>query len=240
MSLLPYLALCLWPLAAEASGVRGKLFEPSLDPAKSVFFFENSRTKDGPKIFARNRFTDPEGKTLVEEEFHYIDGELEKYIYTQHQINESGTIEIREGKVHYRFSRQGEIETEIEDTEPNLILADMIPEYLAKHWDKLESGDTLKVRYLLLERQETIGFKFFKDGERTVNGKAAVDIVMKPTSIFIAALAPKVRFTLAKAEPHRVLESFGRMPIRIPEVPNPKRRKDYRAIDARMEWEYME
>jgi hypothetical protein len=222
---------------ADAANIRGKLFLPKED--KPSFFFENTREKSGKREFSRVKFTDKEGKLLVEEEFHYSAGALEKYSYKQHQVDEHGTIEIRDGKVHYNYSAQGKIDIDEEPIPQDMILPDLIGPFLVKNWESLLKGESLKVHYLLLERQESIGFKFYKDNERILNGVEVVDFIMKATNIFVAQLAPKIRFTLEKAAPHRVIETYGRMPIRIAEVPNPRRRKDYKAIDARMEWEYV-
>jgi hypothetical protein len=82
-----------------------------------------------------------------------------------------------------------------------------------------------------------VGFKLFKDGERELKGKPAVDIVMKPSSIFIAAIAPSFRVTVEKSSPHRLLEINGRLPVRMPKVNPPKSRSDWKAIDARIEFD---
>jgi hypothetical protein len=59
-----------------------------------------------------------------------------------------------------------------------------------------------------------------------------VDIILKPSSFNIAALAPSIRITVKKEAPHGIVETFGRLPVRIPERDPPLTRKDYKAIDA--------
>ena len=61
---------------------------------------------------------------------------------------------------------------------------------------------------------------------------------MKPSSIIIAAVAPSFRITFEKEAPHRILETIGRLPVRLPKKDPPQSRDDWRAIDARMLMEY--
>ena len=56
----------------------------------------------------------------------------------------------------------------------------LIQPLIQRYWDRLMKGDSIRVRYLAIERLETIGFKFFKDGERTVAGRPAVLEVTPP------------------------------------------------------------
>lgn len=232
------LLLMLAPLLADARSMRAKIFAPGEE--KPSYLFSLNVEKKGDSVHSKSIFTDLAGKALVEETSVYRDQSLVSHTFQQLQVDEKGSIDIRDGKVFYSFTSQGKTHTETADIEPEMVISDAIVPYILQHWDQLEKGETLKVRFLLLERQESIGFKFYKDKEHNFKGKDAVDILMRPTSIFIAQLVPKIRFTFEKAAPHRLIESVGRTPIRVPEVPNPKRRKDYRALDGRMEWEYLE
>ena len=138
--------------------------------------------------------------------------------------------------MNYHFTAQGKETKEEDDLEENAIIPDMIGAHVLKNWDILMSGEEVKVRLMILERQETIGFKFFLDKEREVNGKKVVDLIMKPSSIFIAMIAPNFHLSFEKEAPHRILEIKGSMHVREAEVPNPKSRKDYSAIRGRVEF----
>jgi hypothetical protein len=219
--------------------VKGKIFPLEGVTENPVFLYENSRTLAGETtVTSQTKYLSLEGKPLVEEEVFYDGGKLKRYRYNQIQTDERGEIEVREGKVYFTYFSQGKKETDSADWEEKMIIPDMIGVVLKDSWGELMAGDSVKVRFLLLERLDTIGFKFFKDGERTVNGKEAVDIVMKASSIFIAALAPKIIITVEKAFPHRILETSGRLPVRRAKVEPPKSRKDYKAIDGRLNFEY--
>jgi len=233
-SCLLLLALCVGNGEAKGeNAVKGEIFELSHSPTKPLFFYENSRkTGEEGKSTAVTRYTDVDGKLVVEEETHYENGKLTRYTYHQHQVDEKGTIEIKEGKVHFSFIARGKTETDTETHEENSIVPDMIEDTIQANWAKLMAGDSIRVRFLLLERQDSIGFKFFKDGERDYKGKVAVDFIMKPSSIFIAAIAPSIRLTVEKDAPHRLLESNGRLPVRISKKNPPESRKDWKAIDG--------
>jgi hypothetical protein len=152
-------------------------------------------------------------------------------------VNESGEITLKNGKVSYRFRTTDKEETDSESIDGNMIVPDMVQGVVTKHWDELMKGDTVKTRFLVLERQDSYGFKFFKDEERELNGMAVVDFILKPSSIFIAAVAPKIRITMEKAAPHRTVEMDGILPVRVPEKFPPRKRSDYRALDGLLRFE---
>lgn len=231
--ILPLLGLLL-PLSSQAAAIKGKIYTDS-NPSKVSYLWEKSEKKSGSNWIYTTRYTDLTGKILVEETNEYHLSKLLKYTYKQLQMDEGGTIEIKEGKVLYKYTAQGKEKNEASDLEENAIVPDMIEAHVHKNWNALMNGETIKIRLMILERQETIGFKFFIDQERVLNGKKVVDMTLKPSSIFIAMIAPNFHLTFEKETPHRLLALSGTMPVREPEVENPKTRKDYKAIQGRLE-----
>ena len=159
------------------------------------------------------------------------------YTYVQAQVGDHGEVSFANGKIDMTFTEAGKTDHDSDNLEPDTVVAPLVQPFLAKHWDEIAKGDSVKVRYLALERLDTIGFKFFKDGERTYKGQAAVDVLMKPSSFFIAALVTPIRITVQKAAPHWILETEGRLPIRWPQRTPPQSRGDWKAIDARVEYD---
>jgi hypothetical protein len=102
------------------------------------------------------------------------------------------------------------------------------------------AGETEKVRFLSVERRESFGFKFFKDKEGEHEGVPVVDIIMKPTSIFIAQLVDPLRLTFERNEPRRLKVMQGRLPVRRAKTDPPKKRSDWRALDGYMVLTYEE
>lgn len=217
--------------------VRGRVFYDKLNHRDPSFYFHSTSTeKDGKKTVTAV-YSDKEGKELVREESYFEGDQLIRSVYRQNQVNEQGEVAMKDGKAHFTFTDHGGTETDSEDIVPNMILGGMIATHVNKHWDELLKGESVKVRYMAIERLETVGFKFFKDKERVLNGRPVVDLLMKPSSFIIAAVVDPIRISFSKDEPHIVLEVTGRTPIRWPRIQPPQSRKDWKAIDARIEFD---
>lgn len=242
-ALLLAVTLCVATPPARASNAKavdlitGKIFDPGTPFVNESFFYENTRRVTGNRTEALTIYRDREGKILVEETTTYENGQLVRYTYSQKQVNESGEIDLREGKVHYAFRTPSKEDKDSESIEPNMIVPDMVPGVVQKNWEQLMAGEAVKTRFLVLERQDSFGFKFFKDKERELNGVAVVDFILKPSSIFIAAVAPHIRVTAEKAPPHRTVEMQGVLPVRVPEKFPPQKRSDYRALDGLLKFD---
>lgn len=228
-SFLLLLTSCISAFAGEAeTTVKGRI----TGPQNSQFLYEATSKKKGEQWETSTSYKDLNGKSLVDEFMVTENNKLIRYTYEQHQVGESGRIDLKDGKVFYRF-RSGEKEKEdSESITPYMIVPEMVPAILNERWPEIDSGGTVKVRLLLVERLDSFGFKFFKAGERELAGRTVVDITMKPSSFIIAALAPSIRITVEKAAPHSIVETDGRLPIRVPEKDPPLSRRDYKAIDG--------
>lgn len=235
------LALCVGSLSAWNSfaleNTKGTITYPE-DSDLKPFLYQYEKSREGAKTIGRSRYMDAQGKSLVEEETHYEDGKFRLYKYHQLQTDEKGTIEIKGDKVFYEYHSGGKVYKEEDDIEERMIVPDMVVDTFRDSWDQLMKDESVYVRFLLLERQESIGFKFFKERDLEYSGKPAVELIMKPSSFIIAALAPKIRLIVEKNPPHRLLEMRGRLPVRVPKVEKPTKRKDWRAIDGRLIMSY--
>jgi hypothetical protein len=228
------LAICVSSNAIAAmESTRGKIFYPeeSLD---TPFTYLYEKSVKGADTIGKTQYFDSSGKVVIEEETVYEDGKFRLYKYHQLQTNEKGTVEIKGKKVFYHYTSEGKTYTEEDDVEERMIVPDMVVDTYRDSWDELMKDESVYVRFLLLERQESIGFKFFKERDLEYEGKSAVELIMKPSSFIIAALAPKIRLIVEKNPPHRLLEMRGRLPVRIAKVNPPKKRNDWRAIDGRL------
>lgn len=224
-------------LAMATEKLEGKIFDPQNGFTNASFFYENARKQEGSTVESTTLYKDRAGNVLVEEVTTYESGNLVRYTYNQKQVNETGEITVKDGKVTYKFRHAGKEDSESEKIDGEMIVPDMVPGVVTKHWDELMRGDTVKTRFLVLERQDNFGFKFFKDKERELNGVAVVDFILKPSSMFIAAVAPKIRITAEKAAPHRTVEMDGILPVRVPEKFPPRKRSDYHALDGLLRFE---
>jgi hypothetical protein len=70
------------------------------------------------------------------------------------------------------------------------------------------------------------------------DGKEAVQIQMKPTSFIIASIVDPILMTFEKGGEHRLLESNGRLPVRVSKYGDSKKRSDWKALDAILKIDY--
>jgi hypothetical protein len=204
-----FLAAFLLAPSALAEPFTGKIYDQGSHREKPLYNLARTELRKGEQLIVDGVYATLEGKEAVREQTIMEGGKLRKYIFKQLQTGESGFLEIRGDKVFYSWTKDGETETDEDDLEPNLVIAPTTIDYLARHWDRILKGDEIKVRFAVLERQGTVGFKFFKVGETKVDGKEAVRVKMKPTSFIVAALVDPLIFTLDKATV-RLLEIQGR------------------------------
>ncbi|MBK7893084.1 MAG: hypothetical protein IPJ84_20180 [Bdellovibrionales bacterium] len=81
-------------------------------------------------------------------------------------------------------------------------------------WDKILKGETVKARFAVMDRQETVGFEYFKVAEKDVVGRPAIVVKMKPSSFIIAALVDPLLFTFSKDDT-TLLELEGRTIVKV-------------------------
>jgi hypothetical protein len=224
-----------WP--GPDSVIRGKVFYDKLDPKEPSFTYECRRTVEGDKVHFVTTYRGKDGSPLAIDESFLKGEQLQKHIYRQNQTDEGGELVVQNAKVDFVYHTDGKTKSDSEDVQADMITSNTVGDLLWRNWDELVKGESVKTRFLLIERTESIGFKFFIDKERELNGKKVVDIIMKPSSFIIAALVRPIRITVMKDEPHWLVETDGRLPIRVSEVQPVKNRSDYHAIDARVELE---
>lgn len=240
MRLLPLL-LGILPLFPSPAGAavesHGRVFYNKLDPAKPSFTFTGRVEEKDGKTVGTSTYFDLQGKKLMEETAEFQDNRLLKYDYKQDQTGDTGYATFEGGKIQMTYTEDGKVDHDSETHDPATVVAPMIQPLIRKRWDEIMKGDSIYVRYLAIERTETIGFKFFKDGERVVRGIPAIEILMKPSSFIIAALVDPIHIAVMKDDPHWILETEGRTPIRMPKREPPRGRSDWKAIDARVEYD---
>lgn len=186
------------------------------DKPKLIYFFEREQeTKDSQQaVTAVFKTPDKESRVIVKENILYNDGKLSRYSMDHYQVNETMKVEIKNNKIYFEHTHDDKTDREVEDLEENTILADQIYPFLIQHWEQLMKGETISCRFIVPERAETVGFKFFKEEEKTLNGKPVVIIKMKASSFVIALLAKTILFTIDKST--KTLTAIdGRLPPKV-------------------------
>ncbi len=222
--------LPLFPRFSRAADFTADVYQLG-DLKKVLFQLELAEQGKPERMTIKARFTDTEGKPVVLEESVVESGALKFYKQDHLQLGESGTVEVRDGKVHFQYTRDGKTKTDQEKATDNLIASPNTMDYIRKSWPRLMAGETVDVRFAVPDRLETVGFKFFKTGETAKEGRTIVTIRMKPSSFVIAALIDPLDFQIDK-ESIRLVDLKGRT---IPKLRIGNKWKD---LDAHIFYKY--
>ncbi len=149
----------------------------------------------GETAVVNNRFTYPDGRLASHEEITFLkDKSISHYKQQQEQIHAEGTIEVSGGKAKLTWIKDGKEKSTTVEAGPDFIIGTQIPLQLEDNWVALMKGEKLKRRLAILDRLDTFGFVFSKDGETEINGQKVVNIKMKPSSFIIAAVVSPLHF----------------------------------------------
>jgi hypothetical protein len=185
-------------MSAQAAPFTGDVYQLG-DLKKPLFRLERTEEGKPEKLTTRGKFTSLDGKPVVNEEAILENGSLRLYKQDHLQLAESGTVEVKDGKVLFQYTRNGKTENASEKATDNLIVGPNTMEFLHKHWTGILAGETVHARFAVPDRLETVGFKFFKTAELDKDGKTTVTVRMKASSIVIAALIDPLDFQIDKA-----------------------------------------
>lgn len=217
----------------------GKVYERGTDKTKPIYKYERKIWEDGDHSKAIAKYTDLEGKVLYEENYTFKGTQILSYNYDQKQVGDLGVAEFNGSKISMKFTEEGKTKTKELEDKGILILPMLIASVLHEHWDQILAGDSVDTRYPLVERLDTVGFSFKKKKELTYNGIEAIQIQMKPTSFIIASIVDPIMMIYEKNGECRLLESDGRLPIRISKWGGvPQKRGDWKAMDGILVLDY--
>lgn len=181
--------------SAAAAEFSGQFYEKGSKRTKLLFTNKSRFEVDGASKLQRVTFTDPAGKDLVVEETTWQDGALKKYAITQHQLGESGLIEVGTDKVVFHYTKEGKTKTNEEPRTANFVVPGDLTDYVEAHWATILKGEPVEVRYAVPDRLETIAFTFTKASDVKIDGRDYVVVIMAAKSFFIRLVAKPVSFT---------------------------------------------
>jgi hypothetical protein len=171
----------------------------------------------------------------------YERGHLVRFELEEQQTGAAGhaVVELltnQRQRVQFQYTtRSGRTEKRREKSETvreEPLISDMLPGFMMQHWDELSRGETVKFRYIVVPRLETIGFKLKRDTTAEVRGKKVVRIKMEPANALIAQFLEPLVFTVEGDPPHRILQYWGRT---TPKVRSGESWKDLDALTV-FEW----
>ncbi|MEK6579617.1 MAG: hypothetical protein AABZ55_10360 [Bdellovibrionota bacterium] len=200
----------LW-ISAWADSYTGEIYQRGSAQQKTLYRLkrEEKKTKDGLSV--QSLFSDPSDKPAVAESTTIENGQIKEYRQIQHQIGAEGVLTVEGNRIKFRYTRDGKTKSDEESLTDNFIIAPTTVEFIAKHWKQILNGETVDSRFAVLDRVETVGFKFFKVGETQLENQEVVIVKMKPTSFIIAAIVDPILFYLSKSN-QRLLKLDGRVP----------------------------
>lgn len=178
-----------------------------------LFNYERQATTQGDKRVVTRTFKTPSGDVAAVETCHYQGSKVVRMEIDQRQTGGKGWYEVRGDKVHFEWSEGGKSKSDSESLKDNMVSADEVVPFLHSKWEELMAGKTLHIRFPVIDRAETVGFKFFKDKEV---GDAVI-IKMKPSSLIIAGLVDPLLFKFQKGGDKKLLEVNGRVTPKIQE-----------------------
>jgi hypothetical protein len=206
----------------EPKYLAGAIYAP--DSNRLLFKFKRAASRTGSRLEVRRDFTYPDGKPAARERVIYEGDALVSVELEELQTGAVGSARIRragddavKGSIEFEYAKElgGKPKARTEDLRENTLIADMVGPFLKSHWEALSRGETVKCRYIVVPRKETVGFTFTKDAASTWQGRQVLTVRMEATSPFIAALVNPLVFTIEQAPPHRVLQYVGRTTPKI-------------------------
>lgn len=187
-----------------------------------LYNYRRTVTRGDNTVVVKREFLGTDGSLAATETVTYDGGKVVKMELDHKQTGELGFFEIKENKLHFSLTKDGKTKQDDEPFEANTVSTDETAPFIQKKWAALMKGEILGIRFPVISRLETVGFKFFKDREDDKH----VYIKMKPSSFVIAALVKPLTFKFEKEGEHRLMEVDGRV--------TPKRREgnSWKDLDA--------
>lgn len=205
----------------------GKVYAKDSHRKDLLFNLKRVETlKDGQTQHVTETFTDPSGKEVVRMDGDFKDGKIYSYTLNQPQTGVKGMIDVKDGHANFSYQEAGKSpKTSDEKLDGVFVIGLSFKNFIKDNWDKLLKGDDAVMRFGVPERQETVGFKFFKDKEMKMDGKDIVVFEMKPTSFVIAAIVKPLFFYYDKNSGN-LIEFIGRT------IPKEKDGNSFKDLDA--------
>ena len=210
-------------VAAPVVATAGTFFTATIhdlkEREKKMFEYVSTFELDGTKRIMTNTFTELAGGTTAAVEktvMQTADGQwrLLSYLQEQRQLGTVGILEVDGNEAKFAFTKDGKTKTSSERVGDDLVVGPSLLGFLKARWDKILKGETVKARFAVMDRQETVGFEYFKVAEKDVAGRPAIVVKMKPSSFIIAALVDPLLFTFSKDDT-TLLELEGRTIVKV-------------------------
>ncbi len=223
--------LVLISFSFEGQSAKEKLIGTiyKMDSHKKDVLFKMYRnfSKGATGIKVKTVYKNATGGIALEQDMKYDKrGNFSSLTLEQKQINTKGKIEIKEGMVIFHYKKQnGGNKISREKKTDNFIVGPTMVPYLQKHWQKILSGKSVKTRFGVMSRRETVGFTYKKIKEGKLNGEPVITVKMSGSSWLISKLVDPLYFTFRKKD-KQLLYQKGRV------IPKIKKDGSWENLDA--------
>jgi len=219
----------------QPRSLAGTIFETASGTNKVLFTFTRTATRSNSAVHVTREFLYPNG-TLAARELAVFDrGDLVSFQLDERQTGARGSATVRGSMLHFDWVEGAGAsirkKTDSEKLQPNTLVGDMIPYFIAARWDELARGTPVNFRFIAQSRLETVGFKLVKEANVTWRGTPAIRLRMEPSSFLIAQIVDPLFFIVETDGAHRILEYVGRI------TPKAREGNKWKDLDARTIYE---
>lgn len=194
-----------------------KFYEMDTQPRKLLFVNKHVSSPTEKGFLFTNTYSDPDGNVVAVETTDVIrDGDqLRVHLYkiSQKQTGSEGSVEVKDGKANFQFTKDGKTKTASESVGDDFVVGPTLLSYLHHRYDTIRKGGKVKARFVVLDRLETVGFEYFEEKQLDYHGKKARMIKMKPSSFLVAAVVDPLHF-IVPLDGTRVWEVDGRTQLK--------------------------
>jgi len=218
-------ASCSPLLAADPDYLPPKLLTGSIydkPGGRLLFTFRRTASQTGDVVSVLREFNNPDGSLAALERVRYERGRLVRFQLDERQIGATGNALVEplpNQRIQFQYttrsSRAGKPRQKSEATDEKVLISDMVAGFVAEHWDELARGESVKFRYIVVPRLETVGFKLRRESTAELHGKKVIRIKMEPSSRLIAQILDPLVFTVEADPPRRILQYWGRTTPKI-------------------------
>ena len=207
------------PRFLQPTSLSGSIFPKSPTNAPALFTFRRTARLEGPSIIASREYLARDGTVAANETVQYEGDQLRRFVLEENQINARGSATFETtagGRTLIRFEyetssgTQRKKKSETETQSDVVLINDMIPGFITDHWQALTSGQSLRFRYAIIPRLETIAFTLRKIGQSEFSGRPVVEMQMRPASRLLQNFVDPIMFSAELNTPHRILRYIGR------------------------------
>jgi hypothetical protein len=168
-----------------------------LEGKTKMFTLEAERTEEGGVSHYTATYKDTQGNVVGTEKGESAGGKLVKYEPSRVLTEDSGLVEVKDGKIYFTYIEKGKKSTSRDNFKENTLYSGMLVPFIQDHLDKIVAGDSPSFPYVAWFRKETVGFQVSYDKDKSAEGQIAIK--MNPTNLLYRSLVNPIYFNFDKA-----------------------------------------